>query len=256
MTEASRHGLNSSIALARIRQLVSDGAAAGSRLPTERELAAETGVGRAAVRRALEALEAEGLIWRRQGKGTFVVQPPRAPALAGDLAANSNPMEVAEARITLEPQLARLSALRASPDDVARMRELAERIASSTDADARELWDGALHRLIARTAANGLLIAVFDLMEEVRRDDAWRMLRERARTQATGALYTRQHATIIDAIEHRDGPAAELAMRVHLRTVADNLRKIVDGDALHDESAADADATTPASAIGAGADAR
>lgn len=229
MTGTTRDGQNSSIALARIRQLV-DGGAAGTRLPTERALAAEIGVGRAAVRRALEALETEGLIWRRQGKGTFVMQPPRAPALAGSLAASTNPAEVAEARISLEPQLARLSALRATPEDVGRMRALAQRIAGATDADARELWDGALHRLIARTAGNSLLIAVFDLMEEVRRDDVWRMLRERARTHASLALYARQHAAIIDAIARRDGPAAEAAMRSHLRSVADNLHRVVDGE--------------------------
>src|SRR3546814_18010883 len=37
-------------------------------LPTERELAEQIGVGRRAVRRALEVLEAEGRIWRRQGR--------------------------------------------------------------------------------------------------------------------------------------------------------------------------------------------
>ena len=221
---------NSMTALTRIRQLVGGGLAAGTRLPTERELAAAIGVGRAAVRRALEALEAEGLVWRRQGKGTFVVQPPRAPALAGDLAAASNPDEVAESRIALEPQLARLSALRASPEDVARMRVLAERASLATDADASELWDSALHRLIARTTGNGLLIALFDLMEEVRRDEVWRGLRDRARSQRTYALYARQHGAIIDAIERREGRAAEAAMRTHLRTVAENLRRIVDGE--------------------------
>ena len=41
-------------------------------LPVEQDLAAEHGVARATVRRALGALEAEGLITRRQGAGTFV----------------------------------------------------------------------------------------------------------------------------------------------------------------------------------------
>ena len=43
-------------------RLPSDG-----RLPPERELAAELGVPRRAVRRALDRLEANGLVWRRQG---------------------------------------------------------------------------------------------------------------------------------------------------------------------------------------------
>jgi GntR family transcriptional repressor for pyruvate dehydrogenase complex len=38
------------------------------RLPTERELAESMGIGRRAVRSALESLLDEGLIWRMQGK--------------------------------------------------------------------------------------------------------------------------------------------------------------------------------------------
>jgi len=44
----------------------------GSRLPSESELAAQLGVSRATVRTALSALEAERLILRRQGDGTYV----------------------------------------------------------------------------------------------------------------------------------------------------------------------------------------
>jgi GntR family transcriptional repressor for pyruvate dehydrogenase complex len=43
---------------------------AGGRLLPERELAERLSVGRRAIRRALSQLEGEGIIWRRQGKGT------------------------------------------------------------------------------------------------------------------------------------------------------------------------------------------
>jgi GntR family transcriptional regulator len=44
----------------------------GHRLPTLEEIAAEFGVARVTVRQAMNILESEGLIWRKQGKGTFV----------------------------------------------------------------------------------------------------------------------------------------------------------------------------------------
>src|SRR4029450_8188593 len=50
---------------------------AGTRLPSEPELAAELRVSRATLREALRAMELEGLLRRRQGSGTFVASHPR-----------------------------------------------------------------------------------------------------------------------------------------------------------------------------------
>ena len=46
---------------------------AGERLPSEPELARQLGVSRATLREAMRTFEAQGLIRRRQGVGTFVV---------------------------------------------------------------------------------------------------------------------------------------------------------------------------------------
>jgi GntR family transcriptional regulator len=51
--------------------------AAGARLPSEPELAAELQVSRATLREALRTMELEGLLRRRQGSGTFVAEHPR-----------------------------------------------------------------------------------------------------------------------------------------------------------------------------------
>lgn len=48
---------------------------AGSRLPTERELAGSLGVSRMTARAALTRLQQRGLVTRRQGSGTFVAEP-------------------------------------------------------------------------------------------------------------------------------------------------------------------------------------
>lgn len=46
----------------------------GQKLPTLDALALEFGVARVTVRQAMGILESEGLIWRKQGKGTFVAE--------------------------------------------------------------------------------------------------------------------------------------------------------------------------------------
>ncbi|WP_216366910.1 FadR/GntR family transcriptional regulator [Halovulum dunhuangense] len=222
---------NASRALGEIRRLIETGQIDGDgRLPTERELSASLGVGRRAVRRALEALEAEGLIWRRQGKGTFAGQPPDPTGtLAAEIAMDADPLSVMEARLCIEPSLAELCARRATADDVAKMRHLAVRTAQADDSDSAELWDGALHRLIARTAGNRLLLTAFSMLDEVRMGEEWQRQRHRARTPETIAFYDRQHVAIIDAIEARDGQRARDAMAEHLRILSERLRQSLEG---------------------------
>ncbi|WP_448624453.1 GntR family transcriptional regulator [Geodermatophilus sp. URMC 64] len=65
----------------RVRQVLAERIAtgeyrAGDKLPSEPVLAAELGVHRLTVRRALEELAREGLLHARQGAGTFVTQQP------------------------------------------------------------------------------------------------------------------------------------------------------------------------------------
>jgi DNA-binding FadR family transcriptional regulator len=212
---------NSTAALAHLRGMIAAGAA---QLPPERALVAELGVGRRAVRRALEVLEAEGAIWRQQGRGTFVGgQPQAAPLRLADLARRTDPTEVMEARLLIEPQLARLAAARATVADVARLRGILARLADSDDSDSRELWDGALHRAIARVAGNPMLLGVFDLIDTVRRDEQWQALRA-ARRDAPGLARTAgEHAAIVEAIAHGTIAEAEMAMRNHLLAIADRL---------------------------------
>ena len=210
---------------AHLRRMIAEGRLpSDGRLPPERELAAELELSRRAVRRALEELEADGLVWRRQGKGTFAGQAPDpAGAMAAGLADAADPMAVMEARLLIEPGLAALAAGRATPEDAERLRHLAERATASADAAQAELWDGALHRLIARIAGNPILLTTFTFLDEVRLGADWREKRHRARTPETMTLYDRQHRDIVDAIASGDGDAATEAMRAHLSALSANL---------------------------------
>ncbi|WP_186394543.1 MULTISPECIES: FadR/GntR family transcriptional regulator [unclassified Stappia] len=225
MTDETQTQRNSSLALERLRIIVDQlEREARDQLPTERELAEQIGVGRRAVRRALDVLEAEGRIWRRQGAGTFI-----SAARSGTesriryLPEMSNMFEVMEVRLRIEPALARLAALRATPADIARMREISDKVARATDMDSRELWDSSLHRAVAMAAGNTLFLALFDVVDRVRQDENWRHVREALRTPSSQRLYHSQHEELVDALERRDPVAAERTMRKHLLSLQERL---------------------------------
>lgn len=222
---------NASEVLGLLRRLIEDGeVGSDGRLPTERDLSLRFGVGRRALRTALDALEAEGLIWRRQGKGTFIGQPPDPKGrLAAEISNEADPISVMEARLCIEPELAALCAKRASGEDIARLRVLAQRTSEAPDAEGAELWDGSLHRLIARVAGNPILLTAFSLLDEVRSNARWQDERERARSPELKRLYTSQHTLLVDAIAARDENVARAAMRTHLETLSLNLEQSLRG---------------------------
>lgn len=225
MTEDRSTKRNSSLALERLRILVNQLALDGeTQIPTERDLCNQIGVGRRAIRRALEVLEAEGHIWRRQGAGTFIGnRPDQGEQPLKMLPEMSNMLEVMEVRLRLEPSLAQLAAIRAKPQDIAHMRHLTGKLAQAGDMDSRELWDGALHRAIARAAGNTLFLALFDVVDRMRQNESWRHVRETLRTHEAMSHYQAQHADIVNAIERHDPPAAERAMRQHLLALQERL---------------------------------
>lgn len=86
--------------------------AAGDRIPTEAELAAEYGVSRITVRQALSALEEEGLIRREAGRGTFVSEQRR---FTGAMQVEGSLDDLITMALTTSVRLIDLRSVRATP---------------------------------------------------------------------------------------------------------------------------------------------
>lgn len=193
-----------------------------SRLPPERDLCGKLGVKRAVLRKALARLEADGHIWRHVGKGTFVGSPPSG--LLDDMssiASRTNPAEVMQARLTVEPELARLAALNATAAEIAEMRRCIKGTRQAREWRTYEMWDNRLHREVARASGNVCLLAVFDMLNSVRRAVAWKRLRKHEVTHNHHSFC--EHDALVDVIEERDTEAAAALMRDHLRAVRRDL---------------------------------
>src|SRR5262245_1188036 len=97
----------------------------GSRLPTEQELIAATGVSRTVVREAVAALRADGLVVTRQGVGAFVAETVRRPFRIefDELRTLREVLEVMELRTGIEIEAAGLAAERATAAQLRRVPE-------------------------------------------------------------------------------------------------------------------------------------
>jgi GntR family transcriptional regulator, uxu operon transcriptional repressor len=211
-----------------LRELLVQGAASGalvpgSKLPTERALVERLSAPRSAVRRALEALEHEGLITRHVGRGTFLTgavgrKVDGAPA-------DTSPAEIMQVRLLLEPQVAALAARVATQADLDRITAYLDAggACAFDDFEGFEAWDARLHRAIAQAAHNGLLMNMFDVLNTARALPVWGTLKRRTSSPERRHCYHREHGAIVDALRDRDPDSAGQAMRSHLQNVSDNL---------------------------------
>lgn len=198
--------------------------AVDSRLPPERELSQLLGVTRAELRKALSVLESEGQIWRHVGKGTFIgTRPIETLADITAVTRSTNPAEVMQTRLALEPEVARLAALNASAGQIAEMRLCLQKTRAADTWRQYESWDNRLHRLVAESTQNTLLLAVLDTLCAVRRAVTWGRLRaERVKPAANHHSFA-EHEELVEAIADRDMERARAAMRRHLESVERNL---------------------------------
>src|SRR5438445_10748232 len=144
----------------RIRTAVSDGILApGSRLLSERELAQRLNASRESVREAYRSLEVAGLLVIRRGKegGAFVRDVDHQPvtrSLSMLLRlGKTTHRELTEARLLIEPPIARLAAARATRSDLEAMGDLIDRHAEAIkgNEDPRK-YDLQFHRIMAECA--------------------------------------------------------------------------------------------------------
>jgi DNA-binding FadR family transcriptional regulator len=212
-------------ALSRLRALIAGGDyRSGDRLPPERALIERFGITRAALRKALDALEREGAIWRHVGKGTFVAdggaEGQDGVAL---LARRTTPVKMMRARLCLEPVLAREAAMNATTEALARLKAAMARARAAASWRDYEKEDDGFHRAVAEAGDNLPLLALFDQLNGIRRAVAWGSVeRVSARPPGDHPSFA-EHAAIAAAIAARSPDAAADAMRAHLKSVAARL---------------------------------
>jgi DNA-binding GntR family transcriptional regulator len=167
----------------------------------EKELAATLGVSRQPIREALQRMHTEGWVDLRPALGAFVHVPTEAEA-----------DQLLAARSILEAESAKLGAERATPEQVAHLRELqrvGEAALAVDDQEALLSANASLHGYIVGMSGNQVLV---DLRRSVEQRVRWYYM-PIAQVRSRDAW--EEHAELIDAIADRDGGRAGALMRMH-----------------------------------------
>lgn len=192
----------------------------GEQLPPERELAEQTGLGRASVREALRLLEGDNLVESKLGRnGGWLARRPGGESVARsiDVFIRGHQLRFAkllEARESMEPACAALAARHRTEADLVELdRRAARLMAKVGDISEYLLENLRWHLAVVDATHNELLIAIMSALS-----DAIHSSTDIANfnSDEVRAAAVRAHAGVLDAIRQGDEDAAYRRMHRHL----------------------------------------
>lgn len=211
----------------------------GTRLASERELASEFGLSRAAIRQVIDFLEAYDIVKRRPNSGTFVVytrQAATAPeqqdeADAGTqmlnvsaIAETASPFEMNILCSIIEPEMVRLAALYMSVRDLAELRAVLDDIEKIVvDAELFAHLEKKFLMKIAEGTHNRLLVTIYRIITEVRRQPHWCQTRVQSLSPERITESQNRLKSLYAALENRDTESAVSFMKLVLAGAQDDL---------------------------------
>lgn len=180
----------------------------------ERQLASDLGVSRTPIREALGLLEQEGFVRSVPRRGIYVVRKSKREIV-----------EMVTVWAAIESMAARLACERASAEEFAELRVIAEfKKDPSTFVDEYSQTNMRFHETIIRMSG-------CTLMSDITENLFLHMRAIRAVTMRQGDRAKRSlsdHLRIVEALEARDGDAAERAVREHTLGLAAHIEKYGD----------------------------
>lgn len=199
----------------------------GDKLPVEKELCEQLGVGRGTIREAFRLLEATGYVELKPGRGAFAARTSEVEL--EDIAAWFTEHEVEtrdflEVRMAVEPLAVRLAIMRCSDEDIEKLKHIHRRFTAaveSGDVSQIVIYDERFHAAIVECSKNKLLISISKQVER-------NVKNFRSRTfyipeNAENAI--QPHENILKAFLDRDPEKGEKSVSHHLQLIVEDLEK-------------------------------
>ncbi|GAB3708079.1 FadR/GntR family transcriptional regulator [Mariniluteicoccus flavus] len=202
------------------RHIRSEQLTTGNTLPSARRLAETYGTTLPTVREALRMLESTGMVELRHGSGTYVGPSVGKPFLVNPYVAEGtieSALELTEARLIIEPEVAAVAARERSDAALAKLEgTLGNALNPETEASGSHF-----HIALAEATGQTILTEVVDTMLRLR-------LHDRHVIRATYSDRDRDHAEhrdILDAVRDGDANAARALTAAHLTHIRNHLRQ-------------------------------
>lgn len=199
----------------------------GTRVPSERTLTAELGVGRSTVREALNGLALMGVVEIRHGQGVFVADQAAVEDDSGSLEAALDrgvTKEFIEARLVVEVEAARLAAKRRDEDDLQRLANaLADQKQRISKPDSGLLDVAAnFNVLLAEAAHNEILVAIVQSFVGLMMERAPKIYS----LDGFAEWDLSEHQGLYEAVRDGDAELAAERMRIHILELADRYQLV------------------------------
>lgn len=217
---STTQSLSERIADGIVEMIAAEGKTEGDPIPSARALAERFEVTTPTIREAQRRLEAIGVLVLRHGSGTFV-----GPGSGRGLVANphvaattSSVLDLIEARLVIEPNIAAAAAKNRTAEDLERLRASCE---NAKDKGGVEDVSMHFHAVLAQATGNRVLSDAIEAMLVFNR---------RQRTELRQAFIVPEadyceHLDLVAAIEEQDAESARFLAEAHLRHLRDAVRQ-------------------------------
>ncbi|MBF0276536.1 MAG: FadR family transcriptional regulator [SAR324 cluster bacterium] len=207
-----------------IERLVREqGLPAGSKLPSERELAESLGVGRPSLREAMIALEMIGLIEVRVGEGTFVAEQPKSKksfSFINGYDLGPGLLDQFEARRVIEIACVAKASQRASQEDIEELVNCLQEIKNAIEKlqNPNDIFRR-FHVSLARISGNLIYLKMVEELWDLREQPMWDMLRKKVESLRSWELGLETRRRLIDCLRTRDEKGARREIENHFNRV-------------------------------------
>ncbi|RCW41991.1 MULTISPECIES: FadR/GntR family transcriptional regulator [unclassified Halanaerobium] len=211
--------------------IVSGNLKPGDKIPSERKMTELFDVSRNSIREAIKLLEMLGFLVSKRGDGTYIADMSsdvfegyiNKHNISND---NLNASEVVEARMAIEPSIAKLAAERRTEKQLNMLENIVDEIENNSKSKNNEA-DLYFHRMLAKASQNKVLEEtlnfLIDYTSEVSKksreiNETFFPLRIRKKVE--------EHRTILEAIKNQDSKKASVLMYRHLKNVKIKLERL------------------------------